>query len=349
VPSARAPEGFLYVVLRGEEFDSAEQQVLESYTFQLSAWAVAGSLGFGLLAGLLLFYRLTRRLQRLSLRMSEFRDSGFNHYQAYAGKAVSGDEIEYLGAVFDGMAERIMAQIAQLKEQDRLRRQLVAQISHDLRTPLASIHGYLETLDMRGTLSDKERKQYLQVALRQSGRLTRMIDELFELARLEARDTQARREVFPPAELVQDVVQKFQARAAQCGIQLSMAQPPAAAFVLADLGLTERVLDNLIGNAIDHSPRGTQVLVSLAALAQEVLIGVCDQGPGIADEDLARIFEPFHRGQGASKEKGHAGLGLAIAKRIVEMQHGALHVHNKTQGGACFSFTLPYSDEHAAL
>ena len=149
VPSAANPEGYLYVVLQGEEFDAVNNAIRESYFLHLSTWAVAGSLLFGLLAGLLIFHLLTRRLHRLTWLMDNFRMNDLSAYVPYGKDMEHGaDEIDRLGATFDHMAERIIDQLNELKSQDTLRRELVAQVSHDLRTPLASLHGYLETLQL---------------------------------------------------------------------------------------------------------------------------------------------------------------------------------------------------------
>lgn len=343
VPSGLSPEGYLYVVLRGEEFDSVEQLVQGSYVLRLSAWAVLGSLGFGLMAGLLLFHLLTRRLQRLSAVMDGFQRSDFTVHLPYRGeRQPNADEVDRLGATFERMAERITSQLSRLKEQDALRRELVAHISHDLRTPLASLQGYLETLQMKqGELAPDMRTEYLGIALRQSERLTGLVQGLFELARLEAKETRPRREVFPIAELLQDVAQKFRLKADEAGVHLDVETPPAVLFVTADIALTERVLDNLLGNAIDHTPAEGRVSISLASADGQVAVTVSDTGPGISAQDLPRIFEPFYRAGATAGEGGHAGLGLAIARRIVELQEGQLTVSSPPGGGSAFTFTLP--------
>lgn len=344
VPSAATPEGYLYVVLRGEEFDSAEQAVQESYVLRLSAWALAGSLGFGLLAGLLLFHLLTRRLRRLASVMGSFQHGGFTRFEPYqVAESRWTDEIDELGAAFDGMSQRIVDQLDQLKAQDRLRREMVARVSHDLRTPLAALHGYLETLFMKAEeLDSRERDEYLTVSLRQSGHLKRMLEELFELAHLEARDTRPHREPFALAELIQDVVQKFRLGAQNAGLQLEIEPPPASPFVLADVALTERVLDNLIGNALEHTAAGGSVSLALELDGEEVWVSVQDTGSGVSPADLPHIFEPFYRSQNTVDPKAHAGLGLAIAKRIIDLQGGEIVAVNCSAGGAAFAFTLPF-------
>jgi signal transduction histidine kinase len=346
VPAGDMPAGYLYVVLRGEQYDNAEQAVQESYVFKLSASAAAISLAFGLLTGLLLFRWLTRRLQRLSSMMSTFQQSDFTRHRPFAHRPpASGDEVDRLAIAFDEMATRIIEQWGELKEQDRLRRELVAQVSHDLRTPLAVLHGYLETLDMKQSQLEQERqREYLAIALRQSERVKQMVEDLFELAQLEARETQPACEPMAIAELVQDVAQKFQLRAAQVGITLQCEPPGEQLFVMADFALTERILNNLISNAFEHVPAGGSIRLEIERCSEtEVMIKVSDDGSGISPDDLPHIFEPFYRSRKADGASGHAGLGLAIARRMVELQGGEIAAENNPTAGACFRFTLPHA------
>jgi signal transduction histidine kinase len=189
---------------------------------------------------------------------------------------------------------------------------------------------------------------YLDTALRQSKRLTRLVSELFELAQLDARQTEPDVEPLAVADLVQDVVQKFSLRAEQAQVGLSVglgvgvdgAPAEPLPLVLADIALTERVLENLIGNALDHTPEHGAVRVSLYQRGDSVEITVSDNGPGIGAEHLARIFEPFYQAGNRHRGNQHAGLGLAIARRIVELQHGELRVSSEVGHGAAFTFSL---------
>ena len=340
VPSADNPTGYLYVVLRGEEYDLAESMVHSNRLLQMGAGALVVSLFVGLLAGLVFFRLLTRRLSRLTERVESFeRGMTPESTAAVAGK---GDDIDYLAARFDQMAQRIVAQLDLLKHKDAQRRQLVAQVSHDLRTPLASIQGYIEALRLKqDTLVPEERARFLDVALSESHRLGRLVEELFELAALDAREKQPKTEPFVVAELLHDVVQKHHPEAERAGVALSIVSV-APVQVLADIAMTERVLDNLISNAISHSPQDTEITLSVSERDGGAEITVADAGPGIDEADLEHVFEPFYQAAGASRT-GHAGLGLAIAQRMVSLQQGKLSVRNA--GGAAFSVWLPLAGE----
>jgi len=343
VPTDQNPEGYLYVVLRGEEFDSVDRMIEESHFLRLSGWAVLGSLGIALIVGLSLFFILTRRLHRLTTHIEQFQASNFTaHTSASTHEGAKGDEVDRLADTFDQMADRITAQLEQLKQQDSLRRELVAQVSHDLRTPLAALRGYLESLKLKEhELSKEERSDYLDIALRQSERLTRRVGELFELAKLDARETKPECEPFAPAELAQDVVQKFQLRAQQEQIRLEMEPAEEMPFVWADVALTERVLENLIQNALHHTPAGGTVSLSLRDNKESISVTIIDSGSGIDSTDLPHLFESFYRAKTQGNSTGHAGLGLAIAKHIVELQGGQISVDSQQGEGSTFSFTLP--------
>lgn len=343
IPSTEPPEGYLYVVLRGQMYESFERLYQDSLLLRLSAWALAGSLLAGLLAGLLLFRLLTRRLRRLTAVVDAFQHSKFATYVPYRRRGGGGDEIEQLGTHFDRMAERLQALIGALRERDTLRRELVNHVSHDLRTPLATLHGYLETLQLKANqLSPAEQQLYLDAALRHSRRLGRLVGDLFELAKLDAHAIPPHRERFPAAELLQDIAQKYRIAAQEQSIQIDLRLPPTALFVEADIGMIERLLDNLILNALHHTPPEGRITLELSAQENSALFAVADTGHGIAPEELPLVFDRFHRGSRQIKDDGnHLGLGLAIAKRIAELQGGELQVSSKANQGTRFAFDLP--------
>jgi two-component system OmpR family sensor kinase len=274
---------------------------------------------FALLAGLLLFAVLTRRLRRLTRAVEDFQLAGFSG--ALPPGSNSGDEIDRLTSSINAMAERIAKQVQRLQDIDTQRRELVANVSHDLRTPLASLQGYLETLRLKSDeLGREEQLHYLEVAHRHCLHLGRLVEELFDLARLDANEVQPVLEPFSLPELVQDLVHKFELRAAQREVSLQASYDADLPFVMGDIALIERVMDNLIENALRHTPVGGTVTVAVQHVGATLAVQVIDTGSGIAAEDLPYIFERFYQSD-KMRTRGGAGLGLAIARRIVEL-HG---------------------------
>lgn len=345
VPSLRGSQGYLYVVLRGEDYDRTEQLFQGDFLAQLSGAAVLVSLVVGLVVGLLLFRLLTRRLHDLTRLMDRFRESNFTEYQLYQVRTDRQDEIEQLGEHYNQMAERIRELLTDLTRQDEVRRELVANVSHDLRTPLAALQGYIETLKLKSdSLDATTRAQYLDVAHAQSLRLTRLVDELFELAKLDARETQLHREPFAPAELVQDVIQKFQLAAAEREARLGMECNEPLPFVEADIGLIERVLENFLSNSLRYTQRGGKIRIALTRRPPGVEIQVRDDGDGIQEKDLPYIFDRFYQAENKERSGDHAGLGLAIAQRIINLHGENIEVQSAPGRGTVFTFCLPAWD-----
>ncbi len=340
VPSSEAPEGYLYVVLRGEQYDDIERFINESFLLRQSGWTLVGSLLLGLLAGLILFYKLTRRLNQLSENMDDFRGGDFSQFETISKQQIQGDEIDQLATTFDEMAQRIVMQLDDLKHQDQLRRELVANVSHDLRTPVAILHGYLETLVLKDeALNDGEKKKYRQLALKSSERLTLLISELFELTCLEAQETTLNCEPFNLAELAQDITQKFQLQAEKKQISLSVESTTTTLFVYADISLIARVLENLIGNAMKCTSHGS-INIQFKQHEASVLTSVCDTGHGISPQNLPHIFERFYQVADNTNRPQPGGLGLPISQKIIELHGGRIEVSSVPNQGTIFSFSL---------
>jgi two-component system, OmpR family, sensor kinase len=345
IPREGRLEGYLYVILGGETYDTVIQKVRGSYIFRLSLWIMFVALLAAATAGLAMLAWLTRRLTRLAAAMQAYSEgTAFERLDLPAPNGGEpGDEIKRLEATFRLMARRIEEQVASLRQVDAQRRELIANISHDLRTPLTAMQGYLETLLIReNVISSEERRQYLEIAASHCKRLGNLVGGLFDLARLEAPDMSVHPEPFSIGELVQDVIQKFQLAAREKGVGITTNAGSEVPFVFADIALIGRVLENLLENAIHYTPPGGTVRVLLQTLLSEVLVTVSDTGCGIPREELPRIFERFYRGDRDRKDKGdHAGLGLAIVKKILELHGSTISVDSTINAGTSFAFRLP--------
>ncbi len=349
IPSADDPQGYLYVVLQSEALSKAIDTQAQHSIIRLGGVVLAASLMIALLIGLFLFHRIHRRVHALQQRVADFVESDFSSPPRDLLEPVSerpGDEIHELERDIRRMTRHIQQQWSALKQQDNLRREMVANISHDLRTPLASIQGYLETLRLKGERLDPARQQqYLEIAARQAESLQKLIDGLFELAKLEAREYEPEMQQFPLMELLYDVIAKFEIQTRDKGVVLQIACEAENPMVYADIGLIERVLDNLIGNAIRYSPRNGRIDIQVAAPADGSLtVRIADQGQGIAPDQLDLVFERFHQAHAPERVDGHAGLGLCIVKKIIELHRQKVWVESRPRQGARFHFTLASAD-----
>ena len=261
-----------------------------------------------------------------------------------AGRA--GAELERLKAA-EGQ-QRALAEVQVLKnrlqeENIYLRRELIANVSHDLRSPLASLRGYLETLLLKEqALTESERRSYLEIALRQSQHLQTLISELFELARLDFEGYRIDAESVQLGELARDVAQKLGLAAQTRQVALDLDIEPELGLARADIGLIERTLTNLIENALAHTQAGGRIVLSMRAQGERVALCVSDNGSGIAAHDLPRIFERFYRADKArTRDDKGSGLGLAIVKRIVELHGSEIRVDSVMGRGTRVGFDLP--------
>ena len=316
------------------------------------AWLAAGAVAIALVTAVAVQALFAERLRKLGRAIDAFEQSADVVPLRLAAAGTASDEIARVAARIEAMADRLAAQAAALATKEREQRDLLANVSHDLRTPLASIQGYLELLLLRhASLDSAEARNHLEVAARQSERLGRLVADLFELTRLESDDARAEREEFPLAELAHDVLQTFAADAERRGERLEArvaAGPPAPALrVRADIGLVERVLGNLVENALRHTPAGGSVTVDAAPCEGRARLVVSDTGEGIAAADLPGIFDRYYRAErvgGAKRASGHGGLGLAIARRIVDLHDGKLSIDSTEHQGTRISFDLPLAE-----
>jgi signal transduction histidine kinase len=336
--------GYVYVVLLGEAHDRLNARGSTHAVLTTALWSIAMVALLCLVAGLVAFTFITRPLRRLTESVRGFDVNGppADLAPPAAVALSSRDEIAVLDSAYRQMVARIGEQWRALTRQDQERRELIANVSHDLRTPLASLHGYLETLLLKdATLDPSERRRYLQIAIDQSRKVGGLTQSLFELARLEYGFVQPDFEAFSMVDLVQDVFQKFELRADSRRVSLRAHFPPQLPAVRADLGLIERAISNLLDNALRYTPEGGQIEIILTSEGSEVRVMVADTGPGIAPDLRGTLFQrPFVVG-GARRE---GGLGLRIVHRILELHARRIELVDLAGRGASFRFGLPVAD-----
>ncbi|MFK7845896.1 MAG: ATP-binding protein [Rhodothermales bacterium] len=337
---------YLYIILGGQRYDSVAAMIKDSYIVRTASIGVGLSVLFTIILGMILFGFLSNPLRNMNAVVKAFEDGDLKQRV----KTKSNDELGELGASFNQMADTIVSDMEKLQNADKLRRELIANISHDLRSPLASIQGYLETILIKQEdLSLEERTRYLTVGLKNTKRLNSLVGALFELSKLDAKQIEPHFERFSIAELVQDVVMQFKPLAEKHDVSISaeLGNSPLP-MVYADIALVERAISNLIDNAIRHTPAGGDVCIKPSNRDMSyVSVAVVDTGKGIPEEDVARIFDRFYRVEKSRTPSGEggAGLGLAIAKRIFELHGSTLSVQSALNEGTTFKFMLPTSAE----
>lgn len=330
---------YVYIILSGDEQASIAATLNSNYNFKLGKNLFFLSLLAAFLMSLFAIRYLTRNLRRIEKTVHRFQEGDY----AARVDADQGGEFAVVAVTFNEMADRITANIDDLKSVDELRRELVANISHDLRTPLAIVQGFVETLIMKtDTLPLEERKRHLNTVLKGTGRLSILISQLFEYSKLEASQVELDKETFCVCELSFDVARKFSVLAKSRNIKIRVDQPEDLPHISADLGLIERVLQNLMDNALKFTPAGGNVHIGLSAEAQSVRVSVSDSGPGIPEDELPLIFDRYRKGRRTSTgENAGAGLGLAIVKKILDLHGQGIAIKSQVNKGTSFIFELP--------
>jgi len=251
------------------------------------------------------------------------------------------DEVAELARAFNRMSQELAQSIGKERRLEEERRVLFASISHDLRTPLASIRAMVEAINDRVVTEPLAVQRYLALIQSETEHLGRLIDDLFELARIESGSLELRLQAVPLPALVAETVAGLQLQAHEKGIDLHAEWEGDLPPLAIDGPRMQRVLTNLIQNALRHTPAGGRVDVCVARANGRVMLSVTDSGEGIAAEDRQHVFERFYRGEKSrSRERGGAGLGLAIARGIVEAHHGTIEVASPPGEGARIVITL---------
>lgn len=317
---------------------SAQLMFLNEHDLLLTAVLLIFASGIALSLGYFISTALTTRIATLNDAAQAIARGELQVRVPVAGR----DEVSELARTFNEMAAQLEEAERKQRKLEQLRRDLVTWIGHDLRTPLASIRAIVEAL-ADGVVEDPDSvERYLRTAQRDIQALSLLIDDLFEMAQLDAGGLQLDRQPNAISDLVSDTLESFSAVADHKGVTLAGHADAGVDPVNIDAQKIERVLANLVSNAIRHTPAGGTVEVRAVPAENSVRVAVSDTGEGIPSGDLPRIFEQFYRGEKSrSRETGGAGLGLTIAKRIIDAHDGEIEIDSAVGAGTTVTFILP--------
>ena len=336
-------KGYLYIIIGGEIYDDITSLLQKSHILTLGGWSVVLILFMTLIVTLFLFAMLTRPLRRLTSDIEMLREHGFESRPLtyHQWKSNSGDEIERLGNSFNELTSELNKQYQKVKNTDQLRRELISYASHDLRTPLASLQGYLETwwLKHKDTEVDSD---LINVAMKNAQHMSCLIEQLFELAYLDAEDVSLNMEPIYITELVHDAIRNRAPEADAKNIVIDLNPKQSGVVLMGDYQKLERVFSNLIDNSLRHTHSGGCINIRISEQTnQKWLIEISDTGVGIPDNEIPNVFAGHYRASNSVNGKGHnSGLGLAICKRIVELHGSRLELNSELGVGSVFSFEL---------
>jgi two-component system OmpR family sensor kinase len=297
----------------------------------------AGVLGVGMLViAFVVFGPARRRLMAVQDATERLAAGDFDARAPDYG----GDEVAAVARSFNKMAVELTNRARALEAADSTRRQLLADVSHELMTPLTAMRGYIETLGMSELqLDSPTRERYMRIVTEETHRLERIIGDLLDLARLEGGGTSFRRERVDVNRIFARVAARHERELRQRGVRLVHHVDPGAEYVIGDSDRLEQALQNLAANALRHTPEGGEIRLGSSIVPEGSVLTVHDSGPGIPAEHLPLIFERFYKVDAARKAAGGSGLGLSIVKAIVERHGGRITARNDI--GAVFEILLP--------
>ncbi|MFT6985824.1 MAG: signal transduction histidine kinase [Psychromonas sp.] len=336
---AQQTQGYLYVIIGGQKRDTATALLSGSKVLKDSALILGATILFGLIAMLLAVSVITKPLKRLSQRSLQYVNNDFanlspSHHSRFASK-----EIQDLENSFISAAQHINHQLSQIKTTEQLRRELLSHISHDFRTPLTALNGYLETWLI--SEENKRSPELIELALKNGQQINQLVEQLFELARLESGDIEFFPEPVNVVELAYDVMQRLRYQADKKRVELSVKVDSQRGIIAyADISKLERVLVNLIDNAIRHTQASGAVKLEINDYQDKVQMCIIDNGKGIQHDELEAIFKPKYRGSNTEDSLTNAGLGLSIVKRLLEMHNSIITVSSQPGIGSQFRFEL---------
>jgi signal transduction histidine kinase len=331
--------GYAYLVLASEEYENSASTFLGSYWLRVGTRSFIITLIAAFFLGLVLISILTKNLRSVISTVERFENGDL---KARLPEDSRMGELAVLSRTFNRMAETLLRNIEDLKNVDQLRRELIANVSHDLRNPLAVIHGYIETLIIKDEdISPGERNEYLEIIIKTSEKLKFQVDDLFELSKLEAGEVKIHKERILINELLYDVSKKYLLMAKEKGIEIKYNIQENLPFIFADISLMERVIQNLMDNAIKYTPEKGWINLEVDRKKEAIKVSIQNSGDGIHENDLNNIFDRYYKVDNEKLGVESTGLGLAIVKKILDLHNFKIQVKSIPQKATSFYFSVP--------
>lgn len=323
--------------------NTIRQELSGTYTAFITAVliVIALSVFTAVLLGAYFTWRIVKPLRDIMQQVDSIRGGDYSARVATASE----DEIGLLASAINNMAAEVEQSVEALRETDKLRRQMIANFGHDLRTPLAALLGYLEETNRYLDSGLRESAlESLETAERQGKYLQKLIADLFELSLLDSAHAPLRKEPIPLAELLSDAANTHRQVMTKEGITFNLDMPQALPMIEGDGVRLLRVLDNLLSNARNHTPEGGTVELKAHITDDGIRIAVVDTGCGIGVDDLEHVFDRYYSGSGPrTRRRKGTGLGLPISWAIARAHGGSLRAESELGKGSSFILTLPYT------
>ncbi|MCF2875671.1 MULTISPECIES: ATP-binding protein [unclassified Tenacibaculum] len=330
--------GYIYIILASQKYQQICEQLLTKFFFDLSIGSTLITMLFAIVVGWISIWFLTGNLRTIIYYVNKFKEGDLS---SRIPNAASSD-LSTLALTYNSMAETIANNIQHITEVNQFRKEFIADVAHDLRTPLTAIKGYIETLKIKENITIKDRFLFMSIIENSASHLGNMINELFEYTKFEAKKVTAKKSFFSVIDLVFELQKRYELISTTKKITLSVVIKNNIVDVYADKLLIERAIQNIIENAIKFTPNHGEISIELLDKNEEfVILKIIDTGEGICKIEQEYILKSYTQLNTNDKNKG-IGLGLSIVKKILELHQTELRITNNKNKGTCFEFTLPY-------
>ncbi|SNR15709.1 sensor histidine kinase [Tenacibaculum jejuense] len=331
-------EGYIYILLASHDFEQVCSSLFKSYFSKLTTNTIIITTLLSLIIGWLSVFLISKSLLVIIHHVNKFKNGDFKSRIPNA----SASSLSILATTFNTMADTISENIEEIKSVNDFKKELIANISHDLRTPMTVIRGYAETLTEKEiVISDDNKEEFLKIIEKSTLTLSNLVDQLYEYSNLDAKQLKLNKTVFSLNKLIHDIIRSYCVIAMRKKIKVERAYSLNEDFlVYADKVLIHRVIQNIFDNALKFTPKKGIIIFSLNVINRNTIISIKDSGPGINQDNQNFIFDRWYTAE--TDQNNGLGLGLAIVKKIIELHEANIYMYSDEKNKGCeFKFTLP--------